>query len=41
MSGDSAIAVHEDFVIKPDTPFLVKLFAPRVLLRKVREVLDG
>ena len=40
MSGYSGNAIHEAFVIKPDTPFLGKPFAPTVLLRKVREVLD-
>ncbi len=41
MSGYSMNAIHEAFVIKPDTPFLGKPFAPTVLARKVREVLDG
>ena len=40
MSGYSANAVHEAFVIRPDTPFLGKPFAPTVLARKVRDVLD-
>lgn len=41
MSGYSMNAIHEAFVIKPDTPFLGKPFVPTVLARKVREVLDG
>jgi PAS domain S-box-containing protein len=41
MSGYSMNAIHETFVIKPDTPFLGKPFVPTVLARKVREVLDG
>jgi PAS domain S-box-containing protein len=41
MSGYSANAVHEGFVIKPGTPFLGKPFVFTVLLRKVREVLDN
>lgn len=40
MSGYSMNAIHEAFVIRPDTPFLGKPFAPTVLARKVREVLD-
>lgn len=41
MSGYSMNAIHEAFVIKPDTPFLGKPFVSTVLARKVREVLDG
>jgi PAS domain S-box-containing protein len=41
MSGYSMNAIHEAFVIRPDTPFLGKPFVPTVLARKVREVLDG
>lgn len=41
MSGYSLNAIHEVFVIRPGTPFLGKPFAPTVLARKVREVLDG
>jgi CheY-like chemotaxis protein len=41
MSGYSMNAIHEAFVIHPDTPFLGKPFVPSVLARKVREVLDG
>jgi PAS domain S-box-containing protein len=41
MSGYSGNAIHEAFVIQADTPFLGKPFAPTVLVRKVREVLDG
>lgn len=40
MSGYPISAIHETFVILPDTPFLGKPFAPTVLARKVREVLD-
>lgn len=40
MSGYSANAIHESFVIRPDTPFMGKPFTPTVLARKVREVLD-
>ncbi len=39
MSGYSANAVHEGFVIKTGTPFLGKPFSPTSLARKVREVL--
>ena len=41
MSGYSANAIHESFVLKPGTPFLQKPFGPTVLVRKVREVLDA
>ena len=41
MSGYSMNAIHEAFVIKPNTPFLGKPFALTALARKVREVLDG
>ena len=41
MSGYSANAIHESFVLRPDIPFLGKPFAPLALARKVREVLDA
>ena len=40
MSGYSADAIHDSFVLIPDTPFLQKPFSPTTLARKVREVLD-
>ena len=40
MSGYSANAIHDSFVLIADTPFLQKPFAPTILARKVREVLD-
>jgi two-component system NtrC family sensor kinase len=40
MSGYSADAIHDSFVLIPGTPFLQKPFAPTMLARKVREVLD-
>ncbi|TRZ96935.1 MAG: PAS domain S-box protein [Deltaproteobacteria bacterium] len=40
MSGYSADAMHESFVLIPGTPFLPKPFTPSALARKVREVLD-
>lgn len=40
MSGYSANAIHESFVLKPGVPFLQKPFGVTVLARKVREVLD-
>jgi PAS domain S-box len=41
MSGYSANAIHDSFVLHPGVPFLQKPFGPGVLARKVREVLDG
>lgn len=40
LSGYSANAIHESFVLLPGLPFLQKPFVPDVLARKVREVLD-
>jgi len=40
MSGYSADAGHESFVLTPGTPFLPKPYTPSGLARKVREVLD-
>ena len=40
MSGYTADAVHESFVLIAGTTFLSKPFGPGVLARKVREVLD-
>ncbi|MDO8738720.1 PAS domain S-box protein [Candidatus Deferrimicrobium sp.] len=40
MSGYSANAIHDSFVLIPDMPFLQKPFGPTTLARKVREVLD-
>ncbi len=40
MSGYSADAIHDSFVLIPGTPFLQKPFGPTILARKVREVLD-
>jgi CheY-like chemotaxis protein len=40
MSGYSADAEHESFVLTPGTPFLPKPYTPSALARKVREVLD-
>jgi CheY-like chemotaxis protein len=40
MSGHSADAIHDSYVLIPGTPFLQKPFGPAVLSRKVREVLD-
>ena len=40
MSGYTADAVHESFVMAEGIPFLSKPFGPGVLARKVREVLD-
>jgi two-component system, cell cycle sensor histidine kinase and response regulator CckA len=39
MSGYSADAIHDSFVLVPGTPFLQK-FGPTILARKVREILD-
>lgn len=41
LSGYSANAIHESFVLLPGLSFLQKPFAPDVLARKVREVLGG
>ena len=40
MSGYSANAIHDSFVLLADTPFLQKPFGPTILARKIREVLD-
>ena len=40
MSGYSADAIHDSFVLIPGVPFLQKPFGPTMLARKVREVLD-
>jgi PAS domain S-box-containing protein len=40
MSGYSANAIHDSFVLHPGIPFLQKPFGPSTLARKVREVLD-
>ena len=40
MSGYSADAIHDSFVLIPGTPFLRKPFGPTMLARKTREVLD-
>ncbi|MCR4309913.1 MAG: PAS domain S-box protein [Deltaproteobacteria bacterium] len=40
MSGYSADAGHESFVLTPGIPFLPKPYTPSSLARKVREVLD-
>jgi DNA-binding NtrC family response regulator len=40
MSGYSANAIHDSFVLIAGTPFLQKPFGPTILARKVREVLD-
>jgi PAS domain S-box-containing protein len=40
MSGYSAAAIHDSFVLVPGTSFLQKPFGPMVLARKVREALD-
>jgi len=41
LSGYSANAIHESFVLLPGLCFLQKPFGPDALARKVREVLDG
>jgi PAS domain S-box-containing protein len=41
MSGYTADAVHESFVLIAGVPFLPKPFGPDALARKVREVLDN
>ena len=40
LSGYSANAIHDSFVLHPGIPFLQKPFGPSTLARKVREVLD-
>jgi len=40
VSGYSANAVHESFVLTPGIPFLSKPYTPASLGRKVRETLD-
>ena len=41
LSGYSADAIHDSFVLHPGIPFLQKPFGPGALARKVREVLGG
>lgn len=41
MSGYTADAIHESFVLHAGVPFLQKPFGPGTLARKVREVLDS
>ena len=41
LSGYSANAIHDSFVLHPGIPFLQKPFGPGDLARKVREVLGG
>jgi len=41
LSGYSANAIHDSFVLHPGIPFLQKPFGPGTLARKVREALDG
>ena len=41
MSGYSADAIHDSFVLNAGTPFIQKPFGPTILARKVREVLDS
>ncbi len=40
MSGYSADAIHESYVLTAEFPFLQKPFGPTILARKIREVLD-
>jgi len=40
LSGYSANAIHDSFVLHPGIPFLQKPFGPDALARKVREILD-
>ncbi len=40
MSGYSADAIHESFVLSSGIPFLQKPFGPTILARKIREALD-
>jgi YesN/AraC family two-component response regulator len=41
MSGYPVDGIHDQFVLKPNTPFLAKPFTSAALAKKVREVLDG
>jgi len=41
MSGYTANAIHQSFVLTAGLPYLSKPFGPGSLARKVREVLDG
>ena len=41
MSGYTANAIHQSFVLTTGLPYLSKPFGPSSLTRKVREVLDG
>ncbi|MCL5884631.1 MAG: PAS domain S-box protein [Deltaproteobacteria bacterium] len=41
LSGYSANAIHESFVLLPGLSFLQKPFRPEAVARKVRKVLDG
>jgi len=41
MSGYSANAIHDSFVLNAGVPFLQKPFSPTILARKIRDVLDG
>jgi PAS domain S-box-containing protein len=41
VSGYSADAIHDAFVLQAGIPFLQKPFSPGALARKVREILDG
>jgi CheY-like chemotaxis protein len=40
MSGYSAGAIHDSFVLTASLPFLQKPFGPTILARKIRDVLD-
>jgi PAS domain S-box-containing protein len=40
MSGYSANAIHDSFVLTAGMPFLQKPFGPTILARKIRDVLD-
>jgi FixJ family two-component response regulator len=40
MSGYTANAIHDSFVLIAGMPFLQKPFGPTMLARKIREVLD-
>jgi two-component system NtrC family sensor kinase len=41
LSGYSANAIHDSFVLHQGIPFLRKPFGPDASARKVRDVLDG